>query len=249
MASPGGGARIMKESKKLDEEELAQYYSNMTYPMGSSPMMSQYPTAMPGSTGYAPTGSLTSYGYQTAQYQNPYTMSPDSAAPMQDYQQLMTSPPPSYPGYMSETTYQSSLDYPRAQGDVLNHPDNYRLMNYTLNRPTSPTETNDLQEYGIQDPSSGTWRCRHPGCTSKAVFTRACDLRKHFNRHMKYLFCRYEGCPQATEGGFSSKKDRDRHEAKHNPQIPCEREDCDRVFSRMDNMKDHVRRIHGKRSR
>lgn len=52
-------------------------------------------------------------------------------------------------------------------------------------------------------------------------------------------------------GGFSSKKDRARHEAKHNPRILCEwvgeaGERCGRRFSRVDNMKDHVRRIHKK---
>ena len=118
-------------------------------------------------------------------------------------------------------------------------------------------------------PHSGgqpqSWRCAYPGCTSRATFTRGCDLRKHYNRHSKHLFCRIEGCPQSETaaaararsdnqpltGGFSSKKDRARHEAKHNPGIKCEwrgpeGEECGRVFSRMDNMKDHVRRIHNK---
>ncbi|KAJ9613994.1 hypothetical protein H2200_002130 [Cladophialophora chaetospira] len=110
-----------------------------------------------------------------------------------------------------------------------------------------------------------SWRCAYPGCTSRATFTRGCDLRKHYNRHSKHLFCRVDGCPQSEgaaaaraksadqplTGGFSSKKDRARHEAKHNPGIKCEwrgpeGEECGRVFSRMDNMKDHVRRIHNK---
>ncbi|PYI00965.1 C2H2 type zinc finger domain protein [Aspergillus sclerotiicarbonarius CBS 121057] len=108
------------------------------------------------------------------------------------------------------------------------------------------TQTRDLTNYGIQNPD-GTWRCAYPGCSSHAVFRRGCDLRKHYNRHRKHLFCRYEGCPQAMRGGFSSKKDRDRHEAKHNPEIPCEWDGCQRVFSRVDNMKDHVRRIHKRR--
>ncbi|KAK5944310.1 hypothetical protein PMZ80_003591 [Knufia obscura] len=139
-----------------------------------------------------------------------------------------------------------------------------------------------LHAYGIaiRSPDSTTvtaWRCAFPNCTSRAVFTRGCDLRKHYNRHSKHLFCRVEGCPQseaacinvaqqqavqagqepsdpsklAVTGGFSSKKDRARHEAKHNPGIKCEwsgpnGEDCGRLFSRMDNMKDHVRRIHNK---
>lgn len=105
----------------------------------------------------------------------------------------------------------------------------------------------DLHNYGFPK-NDGTWRCAYPGCSSRAVFTRGCDLRKHFNRHSKHLFCRHEGCPQSTEGGFSSKKDRARHEAKHNPGVLCEWEGCGRIFSRVDNMKDHVRRIHRKAS-
>jgi hypothetical protein len=116
---------------------------------------------------------------------------------------------------------------------------------------------------GVSQPQS--WRCAYPGCTSRATFTRGCDLRKHYNRHSKHLFCRVDGCLQSEAaaaarakstdqpltGGFSSKKDRARHEAKHNPGIKCEwrgvdGEECGRVFSRMDNMKDHVRRIHNK---
>lgn len=59
------------------------------------------------------------------------------------------------------------------------------------------------------------------------------------------------GAVIAGGGGFSSKKDRARHEAKHNPRILCEwvgedGERCGRRFSRVDNMKDHVRRIHRK---
>lgn len=149
-------------------------------------------------------------------------------------------------------------------------------------RSNSTSSNTSLHAYGIPvneaplllpstslSPQSGSqgqaWRCAYPGCTSRATFTRGCDLRKHYNRHSKHLFCRVEGCPQSEAaaagrakssdqpltGGFSSKKDRARHEAKHNPGIKCEwrgpeGEECGRVFSRMDNMKDHVRRIHNK---
>lgn len=229
----------------MDEEMARQYYSSMAYQMGSPTMMAQYQTAMPGTIGYVPTSSIPSSGYHTSQsdrhFQSPYTMSSHPAGTMQEYNpQLMTSSPPLYPGYMSESAYQSSMTYPHP------HHDEYIQQDHAIHRQISPSDAQALEEYGIQDLSTGTWRCRYPGCTSKSVFTRACDLRKHFNRHMKYLFCRFDGCPQATEGGFSSKKDRARHEAKHNPQIPCEWQGCDRVFSRMDNMKDHVRRIHGR---
>lgn len=101
----------------------------------------------------------------------------------------------------------------------------------------------DLQDYGTLNPD-GTWRCAYPSCTSRVLFTRGCDLRKHYKRHAKTLFCRHQGCPQSTNGGFSSKKDRARHEAKHDPDVKCERRGCGRVFSRVDNMRDHVRRVH-----
>lgn len=104
----------------------------------------------------------------------------------------------------------------------------------TYSRGISP-ESPDLRAYGYQN-ENGTWTCAYPGCTSRAVFTRGCDLRKHHKRHTKSFFCRHEGCPQSTGGGFSSKKDLARHEAKHNPGVLCEWEGCDRLFSRVDNM-------------
>lgn len=117
------------------------------------------------------------------------------------------------------------------------------LSDFESKASSPPFNPADLTRYGIP-AGDGVWRCAHPGCTSQALFRRGCDLRKHFNRHRKHLFCRHEGCPQSKQGGFSSKKDRARHEAKHNPGIVCEWDGCGRVFSRVDNMKDHVRRIH-----
>lgn len=130
-------------------------------------------------------------------------------------------------------------------------------------RSLSPIPS-DLRAYGFPN-KNGTWSCAYPGCTSRAVFTRGCDLRKHHKRHTKSFFCRHESCPQATGGGFSSKKDLARHEAKHNPGVLCDWDGCDRVFSRVDNMvslhstkrqtklmipqRDHVKRIHLKASR
>jgi hypothetical protein len=103
-----------------------------------------------------------------------------------------------------------------------------------LSRSLSPSSP-DLRSYGFPN-KNGTWSCAYPGCTSRAVFTRGCDLRKHHKRHTKSFFCRHEGCPQSTGGGFSSKKDLARHEAKHNPGVLCDWDGCDRVFSRVDNM-------------
>jgi hypothetical protein len=104
----------------------------------------------------------------------------------------------------------------------------------SLSRSLSPSSP-DLRAYGIPN-KNGTWSCAYPGCTSRAVFTRGCDLRKHHKRHTKSFFCRHGDCPQSHGGGFSSKKDLARHEAKHNPGVLCEWDGCDRVFSRVDNM-------------
>lgn len=168
--------------------------------------------------------------------------------------------------------------------------------------PSSPLHACGVPVHSPESMDGIAWRCAFPSCTSRAVFTRGCDLRKHYNRHSKHLFCRHAGCSQSKEaciaaaqqaargggggggsssssssrtrsvsrqnssrsggrlrstsefllsGGFSSKKDLARHEAKHNPEIQCEwhgpnGEQCVRMFSRMDNMKDHVRRIHNK---
>jgi hypothetical protein len=103
-----------------------------------------------------------------------------------------------------------------------------------FSRGSSPGQV-DLKTYGYMN-AEGTWSCAYPGCTSRAVFTRGCDLRKHHKRHTKSFFCHYLGCSQASGGGFSSKKDLARHEAKHNPGVVCEWSGCDRVFSRVDNM-------------
>ena len=103
-----------------------------------------------------------------------------------------------------------------------------------FSRGNSPSAT-EMSKWGRRN-SEGTWSCAYPNCTSKSRFNRGCDLRKHYKRHTKSLYCRHDGCPQATEGGFSSKKDRARHEAKHNPMIVCEWDGCERLFSRQDNM-------------
>jgi DNA-directed RNA polymerase subunit RPC12/RpoP len=109
---------------------------------------------------------------------------------------------------------------------------------------------------GDEEQVSGAWRCPYPGCSSRVLFTRACDLKKHFGRHLKQYYCRIEGCPRSQSAAtssdgnlgaaFSTKKDRLRHETKHDPNIKCEH--CGKLFSREDNMWDHIRRLHGQSS-
>jgi len=94
--------------------------------------------------------------------------------------------------------------------------------------------------------TDGTWRCAYAGCRSQKTFNRKCDFRKHFQYHIKRLSCRNPDCPQAATPSFATAKDRARHEAKHKPGVCCTWEGCNRVFSRADNMNDHVRRKHQK---
>ncbi|KAL8975658.1 MAG: hypothetical protein Q9197_000133 [Variospora fuerteventurae] len=152
------------------------------------------------------------------------------------------SPGSSNPGPSSYTTG----DYTTSPWSS-HQPDDIDDTSSQFSRASSPGNPSDLPNFGYALNDGTSWKCAYPGCSSRAIFTRGCDLRKHFRRHSKTLFCRHEGCPAATEGGFSSRKDRDRHESKHRPDVPCEWRGCDRVFSRVDNMKDHVRRIHQKR--
>jgi len=101
---------------------------------------------------------------------------------------------------------------------------------------------------GSPNSTDGVWRCAYRGCKSRKVFTRMCDFRRHFQYHIKYFSCGHPDCPQAAKGNFATRKDRDRHEAMHKPNVKCIWEGCERVFSRKDNMHDHVRRIHQKGS-
>ncbi|KAL8905877.1 MAG: hypothetical protein Q9207_002354 [Kuettlingeria erythrocarpa] len=151
---------------------------------------------------------------------------------------------PSNPHMYERSTSYATEDYPTSSWSSL-HPDDAGESSSQLSRASSPGNPADLQNFGYSLGDGASWKCAYPGCSSQAVFTRGCDLRKHYRRHSKTFFCRVERC--TAEGGFSSRKDRDRHEASHRPEIPCEWRGCDKMFSRVDNMRDHVRRIHQNR--
>ena len=229
----------------------AEDYSNLEQPAWSTPSMyaqqseySAYPEILPSSV-YQPSEvqpSLTSTNLIPPTPQSPMP------APVFDFN---TDP---YQSYLTP-----SMSHSRSRENSVHSFS--RSTSPASNLSSSPSAAS-LRAFGTvvdsnsQTSAPQTWRCAYPGCTSRALFTRGCDLRKHYNRHSKHLYCRVDGCPQAepkdsssASVGFSSKKDRARHEAKHNPGIPCEWRDtdgegCGRVFSRVDNMKDHVRRIH-----
>lgn len=84
-------------------------------------------------------------------------------------------------------------------------------------------------------------RCPHPACTSRVLFTRQCDINKHFHLHLRTYTCRTpagKGCLVA----FATAKDRRRHESSHAPSIVCNI--CGRIFSRQDNLLSHRRKLH-----
>ncbi|KJK76305.1 hypothetical protein H634G_08365 [Metarhizium anisopliae BRIP 53293] len=93
----------------------------------------------------------------------------------------------------------------------------------------------DVYEMGFLD-DDGNWRCSYAGCRSGSIFHRACDLRKHYVSHTKVFFCARPECA-ALGLGFAARKDYERHMRSHQPNIACLDASCNRVFSRMDNMK------------
>lgn len=87
--------------------------------------------------------------------------------------------------------------------------------------------------------------CPHLSCSSKILFTRRCDLNKHYRTHIRNHFCRANNCKHNSGRstlGFATKKDRDRHEKTHNPSMPCSC--CGKLFSRSDGLRAHFRRQH-----
>ena len=188
------------------------------------------------SQGWAPTSPPT---------MSPYGQMPPSLGSRPQMQYSMSSRPQMSSSLSPTPPYAAGQPWPGGyQPDDM---EAYSQGPSDISRSVSPSPA-ELRNFGIPQPDGKSWLCAHAGCTSQTLFTRGCDLRKHYRRHTKHLFCRHEGCPQSREGGFSSKKDRDRHEAKHKPGVSCDWEGCPRKFSRVDNMKDHVRRIHRKNS-
>ncbi|KAF1361718.1 hypothetical protein EJ07DRAFT_153935 [Lizonia empirigonia] len=120
----------------------------------------------------------------------------------------------------------------------------------------SPINATSSAEPGAQAPIR-TLSCPFTGCPSRVLFTRACDVNKHYRQHFKRFFCRIEGCHMSEKpagmgrshgaAGFATKKDRLRHENSHDPSIICGI--CGKAFSRADNLQDHKKRIHRKGNR
>ena len=78
----------------------------------------------------------------------------------------------------------------------------------------------------------------------KRKSSRRCSVSTNPQERKKLYFCRNKGCSRASRGGFNSRSVRDRHQATHDPKIPCAWEGCTRLFSRTDSMKKHFRSMH-----
>lgn len=87
-------------------------------------------------------------------------------------------------------------------------------------------------------------QCPHPTCRSRKVYERQCGLDKHYRSHFRRFFCEVPGCNGKTGGppGFATRKDRDRHERAHSPTMACQY--CGKLFSRVDNLDNHLRCVH-----
>lgn len=251
-------------SSAEEEYNLSQTYQAPTMPI-QQPLPVYEPQLFPGSESYPPPQQpfIDQVGYfppsaqytphLQQQYQQPEP-SPWIQSQVLSNAYIHPSYPTSFPRY-TETFEYGDVGSSRVPANYLSPqiPSRGRLSRATsfasnassaqsvsvvsqsdVSRSVSPN-AGEMAKWGFKN-TDGSWSCGYPGCASRSTFTRGCDLRKHYKRHSKSLFCRHDGCPQATEGGFSSKKDRARHEAKHNPEIVCEWEGCERLFSRQDNM-------------
>jgi hypothetical protein len=164
---------------------------------------------------------------------------PDTASSLDEpsSEPSVSNPEPASPAESTSMSTTSPLPSLHASADLV------------TNAAVEAIKTSELGEEGPVRALS----CPFRGCNSKLLFTRVCDLNKHYRQHFKRFFCRVEGCPMSEQAalsgkndgssiGFALKKDRLRHETSHNPSIRCEI--CGKVFSRADNMQNHIQRIH-----
>ncbi|BCR95678.1 uncharacterized protein AKAW2_20618A [Aspergillus luchuensis] len=101
--------------------------------------------------------------------------------------------------------------------------------------------------------STGTYKCRHPGCTA-APFQTQYLLNSHANVHSQDRphFCPIAGCPRGPGGkGFKRKNEMIRHGLVHNsPGYVCPFcPDQQHKYPRPDNLQRHVRVHHVDKSR
>ena len=189
-----------EEAQRLFYQTQADYPSSGGQPTASGYQQQQWETGLyPGMASSSSQGQPQAFAPPCQYVSWPTTAFPNLEPMGSTRGQYPSIAPPLVP-----STPYTSDPWPNAPWPSL-HPDDVEASSDT-SRSTSPNPA-DLSNFGILLPDGRSWRCAYSGCTSNARFTRGCDLRKHYRRHTKSLFCRHEDCPQSKEGGFSSKKD------------------------------------------
>ena len=191
-----------EESHRLFYQSTSGYATSRGRTSGSSPYQGQQQWD-PSPYQQLPAQS-SSYSGQSFAAPSQYVSWPSTALPQLEPLSYNQSPYSSVATSLSPSASYAAETWPNAPWPAL-HPDDAEGLSET-SRSTSPNPA-DLHNFGILLNDGRSWKCAYPGCTSQARFTRGCDLRKHYRRHTKTLFCRHEDCPQHTEGGFSSNKD------------------------------------------
>ncbi|KAB5572597.1 C2H2 transcription factor [Coniochaeta sp. 2T2.1] len=102
--------------------------------------------------------------------------------------------------------------------------------------------------------ANGKYECKFEGCKEKVKeFVRKCEWNKHMDKHERPYRCNKDGCeklPGFTYAGGLLRHEREVHLMHGGPKkpVPCPHNTCKRFagkrFSRMENLWEHVRRVH-----
>ena len=224
----------------LDREEFTYFLSDLTYEYSTEPLRT--PPSLPGACQQSSDQSLGESEHEMREGFLNSSLSEQHTSV----------------GGLFDTLFEESLASPQTLHTSL--PNFHDLYQHLAERPIShtvaPTDILAVEPFqqlmpGSPHPESpcegspnstdvfncpfiytdGIWRCAYPGCKSQKAFNRRCDFDRHYKYHIKTLSCRYSDCPQAAKASFATPKERDRHEAKHNPNITCEWKGCQRLFS------------------
>ncbi|KAK0719931.1 hypothetical protein B0H67DRAFT_484330 [Lasiosphaeris hirsuta] len=141
-------------------------------------------------------------------------------------------------------------------------PDNRLDLNTSsLPKEDSPTVTTPSRIKAIPKPDrevtknvEGKFVCTYPGCTEDIrEFGRKCEWNKHMDKHDRPYKCAAEGCeklPGFTYSGGLLRHEREVHNKHGGPKnsFNCPHVNCKRHtgkgFSRLENLNEHLRRVH-----
>ncbi|KAI1416285.1 hypothetical protein F5Y13DRAFT_154987 [Hypoxylon sp. FL1857] len=170
-------------------------------------------------------------------------------------------------GALPSGAYPSSLDGDQDEVDLLGFPG---LGSANLLGPLTPPENVPTPKADDNRPSrsgsvprpprvvtknqDGKLYCSFPGCKeTNKVFDRPCEWNKHMDKHYRPYKCTVPGCEKLdgfTYGGGLSRHEREVHGKHGGPKnaLYCPHGNCKRhdgkVFTRMENLNEHLRRVH-----